>query len=115
MEYAILLLPLISSVISGFFGKKIGDKYCMLLASILVGVSAILSLIIFYKVLTEDYFVNSLIFNWISSGSFSVNWSIYIDPLTSVMLVVVTLISTIIHFYSIGYMSHDPHKPRFIA
>ena len=115
MEYAIVLLPLISSIISGFFGKKIGDKYCLLLASTLVGISAILSLIIFYKVLTEDYFVNSLFFNWISSGNFNVNWSIYIDPLTSVMLVVVTLISTIIHFYSIGYMSHDPHKPRFIA
>ncbi|MDC0232176.1 NADH-quinone oxidoreductase subunit L, partial [Pelagibacteraceae bacterium] len=115
MEYAIVLLPLISSIISGFFGKKIGDKYCLLLASTLVGISAILSLIIFYKVLTEGYFVNSLFFNWISSGNFNVNWSIYIDPLTSVMLVVVTLISTIIHFYSIGYMSHDPHKPRFIA
>jgi len=115
MEYAIVLLPLISSIISGFFGKKIGDKYCLLLASTLVGFSAILSLIIFYKVLTDDYFVNSLFFNWISSGNFIVNWSIYIDPLTSVMLVVVTSISTIIHFYSIGYMSHDPHKPRFIA
>ena len=115
MEYAIVLLPLISSIISGFFGKKIGEKYCLLLASTLVGISAILSLIIFYKVLTEGYFVNSLFFNWISSGNFNVNWSIYIDPLTSVMLVVVTLISTIIHFYSIGYMSHDPHKPRFIA
>ena len=115
MEYIIVLLPLISSIISGFFGKKIGDKYCLLLASTLVGISAILSLIIFYKVLTEDYFSNRLFFNWISSGNFNVNWSIYVDSLTSVMLVVVTLISSIIHFYSIGYMSHDPHKPRFIA
>tara|TARA_Y100000294_G_scaffold163753_1_gene169937 strand:- start:4963 stop:6723 length:1761 start_codon:yes stop_codon:yes gene_type:complete len=66
-------------------------------------------------VLTQDYSSNKLIFNWISSGDFHVNWSIVVDPLTSVMLVVVSLISSIIHFYSIGYMSHDPHKTRFMA
>ena len=87
----------------------------MLLASTLVGIAAILSLVIFYKVLTQDYIANKLFFNWINSGTFNVNWSIYVDSLTAVMLVVVTSISTIIHFYSIGYMSHDPHKPRFIA
>ena len=46
--------------------EKIGDKYCLLLASTLVGISAILSLIIFYKVLNEDYFSNKLFFNWIT-------------------------------------------------
>ena len=54
-------------------------------------------------------------FNWISSGNFIVNWSINIDPLSSVMLVVVSLISAIIHFYSIGYMDHDPNKTRFMS
>jgi len=115
MEYIIVFLPLLSSIISGFFGKKIGDKNCQILASTLIGISGILSLTIFYKVLTQDYSSNKLIFNWISSGNFIVNWSIYIDSLTSVMLVVVSLISSIIHFYSIGYMSHDPDKPRFMA
>ena len=115
MEYAIVFFPLLASIISGFFGKKIGDKYCQILASTLVGISGILSLIIFYKVLAQDYSSNKLIFNWITSGSFNVNWSINIDSLTAVMLVVVSLISAIIHFYSIGYMSHDPHKPRFMA
>ena len=115
MEYAIVFLPLIGSFISGFFGKQLGDKYCQILTSSLVSISGIFSLIIFYQVLTEDYSSNKLIFNWISSGNFIVNWSIYIDPLTSIMLVVVSLISSIIHFYSIGYMSHDPHKPRFMA
>ena len=115
MEYAIVFLPLIGSFISGFFGKKIGDKYCLILTSSLVAISATLSLLIFYQVLTQEYYSNKLIFNWISSGKFFVNWSISIDPLTSVMLVVVSLISSIIHFYSIGYMSHDPNKSRFIA
>ena len=115
MEYAILFLPLISSIISGFFGKKIGIKFSQILAGILITISAILSLIIFYHVLINDYLSNKLIFNWISSGDFIVNWSINIDPLTAVMLVVVSLISSLIHFYSIGYMEHDPHKPRFMA
>ena len=115
MEYAIVLLPLIGSIISGFFGKRLGAKSCQILTSLFVSLSGILSLFIFYEVFTRDYSSNKLIFNWVSSGEFHVNWSINIDPLTSVMLVVVSLISSIIHFYSIGYMSHDPHKPRFMA
>ena len=115
MEYLIVFLPLIASIITGFFGSKIKDIHCQILSSILVGISGILSVIIFYKVLTLDYESNKLIFNWISSGNFNVNWSIKIDPLSSVMLVVVSLISSLIHFYSIGYMSHDPNKRRFMS
>ncbi len=115
MEYAVIFLPLAGSIISGFFGKKLGDKYSQILTSSLVGISGILSLLIFYKVLIQNYSSNKLIFKWISSGNFHVDWSINIDPLTSIMLVIVTVISSIIHFYSIGYMSHDSHKPRFMA
>ena len=93
MEYAIVFLPLIGSFISGFFGKSIGYKYSQILTSSLVAISGILSLFIFYEVMLLDYSSNKLIFNWISSGDFYVNWSINIDPLTSVMLVVVSLIS----------------------
>ena len=75
MEYAIVFLPLIGSFISGFFGKKIGDKYCLILTSSLVAISATLSLLIFYQVLTQEYYSNKLIFNWISSGKFFVNSS----------------------------------------
>ena len=115
MEYAIVFLPLIGSFISGFFGIKIGEKFCQVLTSSLVLFSAILSLIIFYDVLTQNYSSNKLVFNWINSGNFYVNWSIFIDPLSSVMLVVVSLVSSLVHFYSIGYMSHDHHKSRFMA
>ncbi len=115
MEYGIVFLPLVASIVSGFFGKKIGVKSCQILTCSFVSISAILSLIIFYQVIVSGYTSNKLIFNWIGSGNFYVNWSISIDTLTSVMLVVVSLISSIIHFYSIGYMSHDPHKPRFMA
>jgi len=115
MEYLIVMLPLLGSIISGFFSKSIGTKLCQLLTSSFVSISGILSLYIFYQVIINDYHSNKIIFNWITSGSFNVNWSINIDPLTSVMLVVVSLISSIIHFYSIGYMQSDPHKPRFMA
>ena len=115
MEYLIVLLPLFGATISGFFGRKLGSKVSQGLTSLFVSISAILSFFIFYKVFIHDYSSNKLIFKWISSGDFLVNWSIYVDSLTSVMLVVVTLISSIIHFYSIGYMRHDPHKSRFMS
>jgi len=115
MEYAIVFLPLLGSIISGFFGNKIGNRYSQLLTSFFVSISAILSLFIFYKTLGGGYSSNKLVFSWITSGNFNVNWSIYVDPLTSVMLVVVSFISALIHFYSIGYMSHDPHQSRFMS
>jgi len=115
MEYLIITLPLLGSIISGFFSKPIGSKQCQLITSSFVSISGIISLYIFYQVIVNDYQTNKIIFNWISSGNFNVNWSINIDPLTSVMLVIVSLISSIIHFYSIGYMHNDPHKPRFMA
>ena len=115
MEQAIIFLPLFGSFISGFFGKRLGDRNSQILTTSLVSISALLSLIIFHSVIFENYSSNKIIYNWISSGNFIVNWSINIDPLTSVMLVVVSLISSIIHFYSIGYMDHDPNKPRFMS
>ena len=114
-EHIIIFLPLISSIISGFFGNKIGERNSEILTSVFVSISSILSFFIFYKVLAYNYNNNVVVATWISSGSLNVNWSINIDALSSVMLVVVTLISAIVHVYSIGYMSQDPHKPRFMA
>ena len=115
MEYYILFLPLIGAFISGFIGNKIGDKFSEIITSLLVSISALLSIYIFYQVVIENYEVNLIIFKWINSGSLDVNWSIKIDAISAVMLVVVTLVSSLVHIYSIGYMSHDPHKPRFMA
>ena len=115
MEYLILFLPLIASIISGFFGKFLGDRTCEILTSLFVSISALLSLIIFYKVVSVGYENNIVITTWINSGSLNVNWSINIDALSSVMLVVVTLVSSLVHIYSIGYMAHDPHRTRFMS
>ena len=115
MEYLILFLPLIASIISGFFGKSISDKYCQIITSLFVSISAVLSIVIFFKVISVGYENNLIIATWINSGSLNVNWSINIDALSSVMLVVVTLVSSLVHIYSVGYMSHDPHKARFMS
>ena len=115
MEYLIIFLPLIGALISGFFGKFVGDRFSEIITSLFVSIASILSIVIFYNVIFFDYINNITIFSWINSGSLNVNWSIKIDALSSVMLVVVTLISSLVHVYSIGYMSHDPHKPRFMA
>ncbi len=115
MEIALLFLPLLASITSGFFGKYIGDKNSEIITSLFVSISAFLSLILFYNVIINHYESNVVVATWINSGTLDVNWSIKVDTLSSVMLVVVTLVSSLVHIYSIGYMSHDPHKPRFMA
>ena len=115
MEYFIVLLPLLGSIISGFFGRYIGDRNSEIITSLFVSISAALSLFIFKEVIFNNYENNLIIFSWMNSGLLEVNWSIKIDPVSSVMLVVVCLVSSLVHIYSIGYMSHDPHKNRFMA
>jgi len=115
MEILIIALPLLASIISGFFGKLIGDRNSEIVTSLFVVISAILSAIVFYEVTFNGYQENIVIATWINSGSLDVNWSMKIDSLSAVMLVVVTSVSALVHIYSIGYMSHDPHKPRFMA
>jgi NADH-quinone oxidoreductase subunit L len=115
MEFALLFLPLLASITSGFFGKFIGDRNSEIITSVFVSVSTLLSLMLFYQVIVNGYENNVVIATWINSGTLNVNWSIKVDALSSVMLVVVTLVSSLVHIYSIGYMSHDPHKPRFMA
>jgi NADH-quinone oxidoreductase subunit L len=115
MEISIIALPLLASIISGFFGKFIGDRNSEIVTSLMVSISAILSALVLYEVIVNQYQENIIIATWINSGSLDVNWSMKIDSLSAVMLVVVTSVSALVHIYSIGYMSHDPHKPRFMA
>ena len=114
MEYAILFLPLLGSLI-GYFGRSLTRLFSEITTSLFVSISAVLSIFVFWNGIQNNIYGNYLIFEWISSGEFTANWSINIDPLSSVMLVVVTFVSALVHIYSIGYMSHDPHKPRFMS
>ncbi|MEY4146359.1 MAG: hypothetical protein RL327_838 [Pseudomonadota bacterium] len=115
MLYLILFLPLLGSFISAFFYKKIGDKTCQILTSAFIVIGAILSSIILLDTIKTGKTYEYPIFNWITSGTLKLHWSIYVDSLTAVMLVVVNSVSALVHIYSIGYMSHDPHKPRFMS
>ena len=114
MEYFAIFLPLAGAILS-YFGKRLGNLFSEVVSSLFVIISAILSFFIFYEGLLNNKYNNYKIFTWIDSGDFKVNWSINIDPLSSVMIVVVTFVSALVHIYSIGYMSKDPHKPRFMA
>lgn len=115
MLYLILFLPLLGSFISAFFYKKIGDKTCQIITSSFVIIGSILSSIILLETIKTGKIYEYPILNWITSGSLKLHWSIYVDSLTAVMLVVVNSVSALVHIYSIGYMSHDPHKPRFMS
>lgn len=115
MLYLILFLPLLGSFISAFFYKKIGDRTCQIITSTFIVVGAILSSIILLETIKTGKVYEYPIFNWITSGSLKLHWSIYVDSLTAVMLIVVNVVSALVHIYSIGYMSHDPHKPRFMS
>ena len=114
MEYLVVFLPLIGSIIS-YFGKSIGNLFSQIFSCSMVVISAVISFFIFYDGLINNNYGNFLIFEWINSGNLNVNWSIKIDPLSSIMIMVVTSVSALVHIYSIGYMSHDPHKPRFMS
>ena len=97
MELSILFLPLVASIISGFFGKYIGDRNSEIITSVLVTISALISIFVLYNVIINQYEENIVIATWINSGSLDVNWSMLIDPLSAVMLVVVTSISALVH------------------
>ena len=115
MAYLLIFLPLVASFVAGFFGRTIGDKKSQLITCSAVTISALISIYYFFDVALGKQIYNYKIINWISSDKLILNWSIYIDTLTSVMLVVVTSVSALVHIYSIGYMSHDPDKPRFMS
>src|ERR1700679_1011890 len=113
----IVFLPLLGFLIAGLFGKQIGHENAERVTTGLLGVCAFLSWIVFFYVGfgSDEHARIVPVANWFISGKLSVPWALRIDTLTVVMLVVVNTVSFLVHLYSIGYMSDDPHKPRFFA
>jgi NADH-quinone oxidoreductase subunit L len=111
----IVFLPLLASVFAGMFFRHGSHLTSQLITSGAVLTAAILSAIVFFDVTQNKLVYHVVLMPWIEVGSFAVNWAVYVDSLTAVMLVVVTSVSAIVHIYSIGYMHHDPHSPRFMA
>src|SRR6266571_4408756 len=115
MYQAIVFLPLIGCVIAGLFGRAIGPRPSELVTTTLLFASMVLSWIAFAWVGFGHQDAHVVLGTFIGSGDLHVDWALRIDPLTVVMLVVVTTISAFVHLYSIGYMAEDPYRPRFFS
>ena len=115
MYAAIVFLPLFAFLVVGAFGRLLGDRSSEIITSGAVCLGAVFSWIAFFQVAVGGNSETVHLFTWIESGDFKADWAFRIDQLTAVMLVVVNTVSGLVHVYSIGYMSHDPHKPRFMA
>ena len=120
MEKIILFAPLVGAIIAGFGWRQIGEKGAMYVTTGLLFLACLLSWIVFLGLGQETQHLPIL--RWIESGALSTDWSIRMDRLTAIMLIVVTSVSSLVHLYSFGYMAHDPawkdgesYKPRFFA
>jgi len=115
MYLTIIILPLLSSIVSGFFGRKVGVTGSHLIACISVVLTTLLSIVSFFEVGINNISVYIKLFSWIDSESLNVSWGFVFDSLTVSMLIPVLIVSSLVHIYSIGYMSHDPHNQRFFS
>ena len=113
--FLIVFLPLLASLVVGFFGKKLNLMLSHIFSCTMIIIPFFLSLYFLNLTLSENYNLVVPLFEWLKSGDLVTEWSLRLDLLTSVMLVVVTSVSSLVHIYSIGYMSHDSHQTRFFA
>ena len=115
MYLVVLYLPIINFLIISFCGRFIGHKGSYWLATINIFFVTIISYMIFFEVVINGSICFFSIFTWIDINLLNVNWGFLFDPIASTMLLVVSTISLLVHFYSIGYMYNDPFTARFIA
>ncbi len=115
LETAIVLLPLIGAAIAGLFGRVIGDRGAQIVTCTLLGISALVSIVVFKRVAIDGYTGVTELFTWIDSGAFELSWAVKLDTLSAAMMMMVTVVSWLIHVYSIGYMAHDKSIPRFFS
>ena len=115
MYLLIIFLPLFSFIIISLFGRFLGKKGSIFIALIYIIISALISFFIFYEVILCYSVCTFKLFTWFESNILKISWGFLFDQLTVIMLVVVTFISSLVHLYSVSYMSEDPHVPRFIS
>jgi len=115
VSVAVVFLPLLGAIIAGFFGRWIGDRGAQLVTCGGLLAAAALGIWFFFRVaIGGDEFVTTL-FTFIDAGKLQVDWALHFDTLSAVMVAVVTVVSAMVHIYSIGYMAHDPSIPRFMS
>ena len=115
MYLAIITLPLLGSIVAGFFGRNIGVSGAQLITCTSVIVTTLLAILAFFEVGLNNIPVSINLFRWIDSESLDVLWGFHFDSLTVSMLIPVLIVSSLVHIYSIGYMSHDAHNQRFFS
>lgn len=116
LAIVIVLAPLIGAIIAGIFGKLIGRRGAHSITILGVAIAFILSCIIFKLICLDNMpSYNGIIYTWGNSGSFSFDVGFLIDRLTSIMLIMVTFVSLMVHIYSIGYMGDDKGYQRFFC
>ncbi|MEC9315124.1 MAG: proton-conducting transporter membrane subunit, partial [Pseudomonadota bacterium] len=112
---AIVLAPLIGSIIAGFFGKQIGRDWSHRITIAGVGIAFLLSLWVFKLVVADGVYFNDSIYQWLQAGSLTLEIGFMVDSLTAVMMTVVTFVSLMVHIYTIGYMHDDDGYCRFFS
>jgi len=115
MYLAIIILPLLGSIASGFFGRKIGVTGAQTITCTAVVLTTLLAVCAFFEVGLNNIPVSIQAFRWIDVESLYIWWGFHFDSLTVSMLLPVLIISSLVHIYSIGYMSNDPHNQRFFS
>jgi len=114
MYLLIVFFPLFGFLGAAGFGRFLGKRGACIFTTTLILCSAFLSIIAFYEIALcgSPCYIHGA--PWFFSEMFDASWGFLFDSLTAIMLIVVTSISTCVHLYSIGYMSEDPHLPRFM-
>ena len=115
MYLSIIFLPLFGSIVAGFFGRRVGSSGAQLITTLCVVISTFLAVLAFIEVGINNVPVSIHLFRWIDSEWLNINWGFHFDALTVAMLLPVLIISSLVHVFSISYMSHDPHVPRFFS
>ena len=112
---AAVFLPLLGAFVAGFFGPWIGDRGAQIVTCGALLISAVLGAFLFDAVGLHGQGFERELFTWIDAGKLQVSWALHFDTLTAVMVMVVTLVSAMVHVYSVGYMAHDSSIPRFMS
>ncbi|HVN00582.1 MAG TPA: NADH-quinone oxidoreductase subunit L [Caulobacteraceae bacterium] len=111
----LVFAPLAGAIIAGLFGRRIGDTASMAVTTGLLFLSCLLGWIAFFNTVAGTWHFTHQVAPFIDVGTFRSAWSVRVDSLSAVMLVVVTTVSALVHLYSWGYMAEDDSKPRFFA
>ena len=115
MYLSIIILPLLGSIASGFFGRKTGVRGAQIITSLNVIITTFLAVLAFFKIGFDNLSVSINLFKWVENEWFDIVWGFQFDSLTISMLIPVLIISSLVHIYSIGYMNEDPHNQRFFS